>query len=117
MDDDFNTPVLIAVLFEAVKMVNQLKAGTEQASAETLADLKQLFDDYAFTVLGFKHTEQEGGSNSPGLTPGLMDLILNLRKSAKSNKDFSTADQIRGELSRLGIEIKDTPLGTEYKIN
>ncbi len=116
MNDDFNTPVLISVLFEAVKIINQIKGAQAQASKEDIAELRSLFDDYAFNVLGFKQEEAASG-NDKGLTPGLMDLVLNLRKSAKLNKDFATADQIRAALSTLGIEIKDTPQGTEYKIN
>lgn len=116
MNDDFNTPVLISVLFEAVKMVNQLKAEQVTATEGDLKRLRQLFDDYAFSVLGFKHDDQSSNSDS-SLTPGLMDLLINLRKSAKLNRDFTTADQIRKELASLGVEIKDTPEGTEYKIN
>lgn len=116
MNDDFNTPVLISVLFEAVKMVNQLKAKQVTATEDDLKRLRQLFDDYAFSVLGFKHDMQSSDTDS-SLTPGLMDLLINLRKSAKLNRDFTTADQIRNELASLGIEIKDTPEGTEYKIN
>lgn len=116
MSDDFNTPVLISVLFEAVKVANQLKSGQAAATAKDLDGLKQLFEDYAFEVLGFRQGEADASSGDGLLTPGLMDLIIHLRKSAKASKDYATADQIRQELTRLGIELKDTPEGTEYKI-
>ncbi|MCA1750795.1 MAG: cysteine--tRNA ligase [Cryomorphaceae bacterium] len=116
MDDDFNTPVLISVLFEAAKTANLIKSGQEKATSADLEKLIQLFEDYAFEVLGFS-TEKSVDSADSTLTPGLMDLIINLRKSAKLSKDYATADQIRQQLTALGIEIKDTPEGTDYKIN
>lgn len=116
MDDDFNTPVLISVLFEAAKTANQLQSGRLKATEEDIAALKKIFEDYAFEVLGFRREEKAAEADS-ALTPGLMDLVLNLRKAAKLNKDFATADQIRDRLTALGIQIKDTPEGTDYKIN
>jgi cysteinyl-tRNA synthetase len=116
MDDDFNTPVLISVLFEAAKTANQLQSGQAKATSADLENLKQLFEDYAFEVLGFRK-EQSDQSAEVTLTPGLMDLVLKLRKSAKLSKDYATADQIRQQLTALGIEIKDTAEGTDYKIN
>jgi cysteinyl-tRNA synthetase len=116
MNDDFNTPILISKLFEGVKMVNLIKAGTERATAEDIQALKDLFHSYVFNVLGFfsEDTSVAGGDN---VAPGLMDLILKLRKAAKLNKDYSTADQIRDELIKIGITIKDTAAGTEYTID
>lgn len=116
MDDDFNTPVLISVLFEAAKTANQIQSGQVKATSEDIAALKEIFEDYAFEVLGFRREEESSGGD-PTLTPGLMDLVLKLRKAAKLNKDFATADQIRDGLTSLGIQIKDTPDGTDYKIN
>lgn len=116
MDDDFNTPVLISVLFEAAKTANQVQSGRRKATEKDITALKKIFEDYAFEVLGFRREESADEGDS-SLTPGLMDLVLNLRKAAKLNKDFSTADQIRDRLNALGIHIKDTPEGTEYKIN
>jgi cysteinyl-tRNA synthetase len=115
MNDDFNTPILISKLFEAVKTVNLIQSGAEQATEKDIADLQKLMDDYIFAVLGFRK-EQENTDSQEDLTPGLMELLINLRKSAKLNRDFTTADQIRDELSRLGISLKDTAEGTSFHL-
>lgn len=112
MNDDFNTPVLIAQLFEAVKLVNQIKSGNEQASAEDIEALKALFADFIFEVLGFR--EEEKSESQDDLADGLMDLIIDLRKSAREKRDFSTADQIRDQLAALNVVIKDGKEGTDW---
>ena len=113
MNDDFNTPILLSKLFEAVKIVNLLKAGSERGTQSDLDALKKLYADWIFQVLGFtKDSESAAGDHDK--TPGLMDLIIKLRKSAKLNRDFTTADQIREELGKLGITLKDTPEGTSF---
>lgn len=116
MDDDFNTSVLISVLFDAAKTANQIKSGQAKATTEDIEKLKALFEDYAFEVLGFRSEKTSEGEDTT-ITPGLMDLIIKLRKSAKLSKDYATADRIREQLTALGIELKDTPEGTDYKIN
>ncbi len=113
MNDDFNTPILIAKLFEAVKMINQIKAETVQATEEDLSGLKQIFEDYVFQVLGFREEEQRADGED-GLASGLMELIIQLRKGARENRDFATADQIRDALSTLNIILKDGKDGTEW---
>lgn len=113
MNDDFNTPVLIARLFEAVKMVNQLKAGTETANTADLDALKAIFSDYVFNVLGFSE-EESADRGQDDLSAHLMQLVLDLRKNAKQNKDFAVADMIRDELAKLQITIKDTKDGAEW---
>ncbi len=116
MNDDFNTPILISVLFEAAKIARQIQSGDRSCSEEDLTGLRSLFDDYAFTVLGFRKLEESKGKEEE-LTPGLMDLILKLRHSAKLSKDYATADRIRNALQEMGITVKDTPQGSEYKID
>ncbi len=112
MNDDFNTPVLLAKLFETVKWVNQIKAGAEKADDQALNGLKLLFSDFVFDVLGFR--EEETASADDDLTEGLMELIIDLRKNARANRDFSTADQIRDTLTNLSIVLKDGKEGTEW---
>lgn len=115
MNDDFNTPILLSKLFEGVKLVNQLKTGAARATAADLDALKQLFDDYVFEVLGFRIEEE--GAATDDLAEGLMGLILELRKSAKANKDYATADHIRDALGALDIAVKDTKDGADWSRN
>ena len=115
MDDDFNTPVLIAHLFEAVRIINSANDGKEKLSQQDLDDLKKLYNNFVFEVLGLQ-AESSDISNGSGLTSELVDLILNLRLEAKKNKDFATADKIRDELTNKGINIKDTKDGFEWEI-
>lgn len=114
MNDDFNTPILIARLFEGVKTINQLKAGQEKATAADVEALKKLFSDFVFDVLGFR--EEESALQDNDLTAGLMELILELRKNAKQNKDFALADHIRDALGNLNIQVKDTRDGASWSV-
>ncbi|MFM7767343.1 MAG: cysteine--tRNA ligase [Bacteroidota bacterium] len=110
MNDDFNTAIVIAQLFELTRIVNSAVAGTETLNADGIAQAKNIFDAYLFGILGIK---QEEKSNS-GDVDGLMKLIIDIRAQAKSNKDFATSDKIRDELGKLGISIKDGKDGTTW---
>ena len=85
-------------------------------SKEDFDRFKKLFEDYTFVVLGFK-LEGVLLTGDDQHTDGLMDLIIKLRKAAKLNKDYTTADQIREELNSLGISLKDSPDGTTFEIS
>ncbi len=115
MDDDFNTPVLIAHLFDLVRIINSANDGKEKLSQNDLEEAKRLYQSFVFDVLGLQEV-LESTENS-GLTGDLIDLILNLRLEAKKNKDFATADKIRDELTNKGVKIKDTKDGFEWEIN
>lgn len=115
MNDDFNTPILISHLFEGVKMINLIDSGKEKINEGDLKALQTLFEDYVFQVLGFR-VEDESSNGEGGMSEGLMELIIKLRKSAKLNKDYTTADQIREELGKLGVTLKDSPDGTTYEV-
>jgi len=106
MNDDFNTPVLIAHLFDGVKTINSIKDGN-------LDMLRELYLDFVNDILGLKE-EEDGGDDI--LTSKLIETLLNLRKEAKLNKDFTTADKIRDQLTALGLTLKDTKEGTEWSI-
>ncbi len=116
MNDNFNTPILLSKLFEGIKMINLIKAGTEQATQDDLDNLNKLMSDYVFDVLGFTNESSEE-SGQGDLTDSLVNLTIELRKSAKLSKDFTTADQIRNELTALGITLKDGADGTSYEIS
>ncbi len=110
MNDDFNTAITIANLFEAVRIINSVNAGTETISAGDLEILKTLLQTFAFEILGLK---EETVANHDDID-GLMQFILRLRTEAKARKDFSTSDEIRDELNKLGFEIKDGKEGTDW---
>jgi cysteinyl-tRNA synthetase len=115
MNDDFNSPILIAHLFEAVRIINLINDGKESINDADLDNLKSLFNIFVFDVLGLK-TDINKESNDSGLTGDLIDMILNLRLDAKKNKDFATSDKIRDELTSKGVIIKDTKDGFEWEI-
>lgn len=109
MDDDFNSPILIAELFEMVRLINSIYDGKQQVNAATLEQIKQLMKEFVFDIMGLKD-DQLGGNNQD--IEGLMDLVIAMRNEAKQNKDFATSDRIRQELSALGIQLKDSKDGT-----
>ena len=112
MNDDFNTPVLIAVLYDAVKVVNSVADGRMSMDAEGIDALRALFADFAQDVLGLEQEgESEGGSDR---TDGLMEVLCALRAEAKANKDWATADLIRDRLGAIGVQIKDGKDGTSW---
>lgn len=114
MDDDFNTPVLLGVLFEVVKTINLIKSGDRKATAEDLEALRSLVDDYVFDILGFRMEDENSGADDQRVSD-LIELLIELRKAAKLGRDFTTADRIRDELKNIGIALKDTPDGTSYE--
>ena len=113
MDDDFNTPILIAHLFDGVKAINLVKGGKERLSSRDLKKIKSIFYVFVTKILGLISKKE----NNNDLTNELMELILKLRKNAKSNKDFTTADLIREELNKINIEIKDTRKESTWELN
>ncbi len=114
MDDDFNTPIAIAQLFELSKLVNQVNDGKETMSDIDLEFVRNLYDVFVFDILGLVSEVEEKGDDQ--LVGQLMDTILTLRQDAKQNKDWGTADKIRDELGKLNIKIKDTKDGAEWVV-
>lgn len=108
MDDDFNSPVLIAELFEAVRMINSIYDGKTSISSDDLLAFKSFMHEFVFDILGLKN--DLGGSSDD--TDSLMQLIIDLRNEAKKNKDFVTSDSIREQLTAIGIQLKDSKDGT-----
>lgn len=116
MNDDFNSPILIAQLFEGVKYINLINDGKEQLTEGDLKDFATTFNAFIFDVLGLVNT-QETGSGSGDKLNGVVELLINLRKEARANKDFALSDQIRDQLLALGIQLKDSKEGTTFSIN
>ena len=114
MSDDFNTPIVIANLFEAVKIINNIKDGKSYISKKEHADLEKLFDTFLLKILGLKPLEQAG--NGQDALNNVMKLVLELRNIARNKKDFEISDKIRDELLMIGIEVKDGKEGTSWDI-
>ena len=114
--DDINTPICLAHISEAVKIINSAKAGQVNLEKEDIDTLCQLFDDIVFGVLGLKDEELSGGSTGE-VIGGLMEMVLEQRAAAKAAKDWTTSDHIREKLTALGIKVKDTKDGVEWSID
>ena len=114
MNDDFNTPILISQLFEAVKVINQIKEQKASLTSEDLAFFKETINAFVFDVLGLMNETSKESSNKIN---GVIELLIKLRKEARENKDFALSDQIRNELVALGIQLKDGREGTTFSVN
>ena len=119
MDDDLNTPIVIANLFEACRLINQVKDGKAKASADDIKELKELFDTFLIDILGIRTAMLEGQSSDSGsLKPfeDAVDLLLDMRAKAKASKDWTTSDFIRDKLAEIGFDVKDTKDGFEWSL-
>lgn len=114
MNDDFNSPILIANLFEGVKYVHLINDGKESISKEDLDTFQSVFKSFIFDVLGLLDESSE--DNSEKLN-GTVELLIQLRKEARDNKNWGLSDQIRDELLILGIQLKDGKEGTTFNVN
>jgi len=114
LNDDLNTPVAIAHLFDLARMINLVNDGKEKISAEDIEYTKKFFGTYLFDILGLKDDQQQDNSQ---LIDYLMETLLQMRQDAKNNKDYATADKIRDELAKLNIQIKDTKEGSTWKFD
>ena len=115
MNDDFNSPILIAHLFEAVKYINQIKEGSATITKEDLNLLTTTIHAFTFDVLGLKNDAKEVVGTDK-LT-GAVDLLIRLRQEARANKDFALSDKIRDELAEVGIQLNDGKDGTTFTTN
>ncbi|MBR1882469.1 MAG: cysteine--tRNA ligase [Muribaculaceae bacterium] len=117
MNDDLNTPMVIAALFDACKLINQVNDGNATLSQSDIDGLKQTFETYLFDVLGVRD-ESAGNGAGVNLDPyrKAVDLLLEVRSQAKANKDWATSDLIRDRLKEAGFDVKDTKDGFEWKV-
>ena len=119
MSTDFNSPKAMARLFEMVPKINGLKEGHlsfGDLTADTLTRLKQTFEDFIYTIFGLQD-EGEGASNGNNTMDGVMQLVIDIRKSARENKDWGTSDKIRDALAELDLLLKDGKEGTTWSKN
>ena len=115
MNDDFNTPILIATLFEAVKFINLVKDGNATVTPEDLASLKETIDTFVFDVLGLVNISKENTGSDK--LASAVEILIKLRKEARLNKDFALSDKIRDELAEAGIQLNDSREGTTFTTN
>lgn len=109
LNDDFNSPVLIAELFEASRIINSVHDGKMAIDEQNLTELKALIRDFVIEILGLKN-EQAATDE----LPNVIDFIVNLRNDAKQNRDYATSDKIRDGLQKIGIQLKDSKEGTTW---
>ena len=114
MNDDFNTPILIAHLFDGVRVINSLVAGNEKIDRENLEKLKKLYHDLIFDILGLR-AETESVSRDHEVLGKVLDMVMSIRTEAKQKKDWATSDKIRDELKNIGITLEDSPTGVRWK--
>lgn len=115
MNDDFNSPILVANLFEAVKYINQIKEGSQTINSEDLSLLKETLHVFVFDVLGLKNvTKTDTGTDK---LSAAVDILIKLRQEARANKDFALSDKIRDELASVGIQLKDGKEGTTFSVS
>ncbi|MFD1629248.1 cysteine--tRNA ligase [Pseudopedobacter beijingensis] len=109
MNDDFNSPILIAELFDAVKVINSVYDAKLKINQEALEQLKKLVNTYVFDVLGLQDELAQSNDIEP-----LIQFLINIRKEAKDNKDYATSDKIRIGLQEIGYQLKDSKEGTTW---
>ncbi len=115
MDDDLNSPMAISALFDWVRIINQLAEGKQTITEQDLEELKRIVRLYVFDVLGLvdEKTATEGGKD---LVTPLVNLLLEMRQTAKVNKDWALSDKIRDDLTQIGIRVKDRKDGVDWEI-
>ncbi len=114
MEDDLNSPIVISHLFDSAKAINSIHDGHATINADDLKELKDVWHLFVEDLLGLQTAEQQSGNNEA--YQKAVDLLLNIRLEAKRNKDWTTSDRIRNELTALGFSIKDTKDGFEWTL-
>ena len=115
MNDDFNTPILIAELFGVVKFINQVKDGKATITKSDLELLSTTINAFVFDVLGLIGISETNDSSNK--LSDTVEVLINLRAEARANKDFALSDKIRDELEAVGIQLKDGKDGTSFTVN
>lgn len=114
MNDDLNSPVAISCLFDGIREINSVVAGNDSMTASDIDKMKNIYRTFVYDILGIH--EESSTSEQKELLGGLIQLLLNIRTDARIKKDYKTADQIRNEMEKLGIEVRDTKDGYDWRI-
>jgi cysteinyl-tRNA synthetase len=113
MGDDMNTPILLGYMFDGVRIINSLRDGKEKINTADLELLRRFMTTFSFDILGLV---AEDGHQPGDLLDKVIRLLLQQRQDAKTRKDYAASDQIRQQLTALGIMVKDTRDGAEWEI-
>jgi cysteinyl-tRNA synthetase len=113
--DDLNSPIAIAILFDWVRNINSLVEGKETITEGDLKTLVTTFNTIVKEILGLVDNQDEGSKNAE-LTGKLIEMLLEMRVQAKTNKDYATSDKIRDELNKLGVKVMDTKDGFDWEV-
>lgn len=116
LNDDLNSPKVIAELFDSARAINAVHNGQATITEAELKDLKETYRLFLFDILGLRDDRASGAAGTEAFGKAV-DLLLDIRAQAKANKDWATSDKIRDELTALGFTIKDTKDGAEWKLN
>lgn len=115
MNDDFNSPILIAHLFDVTKVIHAVAEGKQSLTQADIELVKQTMNDFLFEIMGLEAVGQTSGQDS-GKLDQAVELLIELRNQARANKDFATSDAIRDKLADAGIQLKDSKEGTTYSL-
>ena len=114
MNDDFNTPILIAQIFDVVKFINLVKAEKAKIKASDLKDIKTKLNEFVFDVLGL---EKNKSNTSNDKIKSVIEILIELRDKARNDKNFKLSDKIRDDLKKAGIILNDSNGKTDFTIN
>ena len=114
MNDDFNSPILIANLFEGVRYINLINDEKETLNAVDLATLSATMQAFVFDVLGLE--DEKVADSSSDKLEGTVNMLIGMRNQARADKNFALSDQIRDQLITLGIQLKDGKEGTTFTV-
>ena len=115
MDDDLNSPMAISALFDWVRIINQLVEGQQRITAADLEKLREIVRRYVFDILGLRDEKAASAGGKDLVTP-LVNMLLDLRQTAKTEKNWALSDKIRDELTAIGIRVKDRKDGCDWEI-
>jgi cysteinyl-tRNA synthetase len=116
MNDDLNSPIVIATLFDAARIVNTVLDKKATLSAEDLDELKSVMHLFMYDILGLKEETANNEAREEAFGK-VVDMLLEQRMQAKANKDWALSDKIRDNLAALGFEVKDTKDGFTWRLN
>jgi len=116
LNDDFNSPVAIAHIFDAVRMINSVNDKKDTISKEDLEKVKSIFQTFVVEIFGLQPDSPAQSSGNENIVKDLMGIILDIRKQAKNKKDYATSDHIRNALQSVNIVVKDSKEGASWEL-